>query len=489
MRWGRRQVYLELDGQGPQYAQLTRAMKGAILNGRLGAGSRLPPTRVLARELELSRITVLAAYEQLRAEGFIEGRVGSGSYVAHLQTKAPARPAASTTEIAAPSRFARRARTVLDRMIAVQHRGLRYNLQFGNPQINPLLNDIWARELARAATYTSLDVARSQGYEPLRVQVADYLGRRRGLNVSPDDVLIVSGSQQAFSLTARVLVDEGDSVVLEEPTYFGARHVFGTYGAKLHPVRTDDEGLVCAELPKQAPELICVTPSHQFPGGSVMSLQRRLDLLHYAATKRCWVLEDDYDGEFRYDTHPLAAMRSLDQHDRVIYVGTFSKVMFGGLRLAYMVLPQALREDFINAKYMDDFSCAAIEQAALAHFMESGGFERHLRRATKELRARREAVLEGLRQHAGDRVDIVDSPAGIHTVVWLRGYSHELAAELVDYAHDRGLGLYPIAPHYFKAPPRPGLLIGFCGLPVNALEEAMQLFGRCLDAFESRRQI
>jgi GntR family transcriptional regulator/MocR family aminotransferase len=236
-----------------------------------------------------------------------------------------------------------------------------------------------------------------------------------------------------------------------------------------------------------APALVCVTPSHQFPGGTVMSLQRRLDLLHYAASKRCWVLEDDYDGEFRYDSLPLAAMRSLDQHDRVIYVGTFSKVMFGGLRLAYMVLPRALREDFINAKYMDDFSCPAIEQAALAHFMENGGFERHLRRCTKELRARRDALLAGLRKYAGDRVDIVDSPAGIHTVVWLRGYSQALANELIDYAHERGLGLYPIAPHYFSPPARAGLLLGYCGLPVNALEEAMALFGECLDVFESRR--
>ncbi|HEY9131176.1 MAG TPA: PLP-dependent aminotransferase family protein [Dyella sp.] len=478
-------MYLELDGKGPQYAQLTRAMKSAILSGRLSAGSRLPPTRQLARELTLSRITVLAAYEQLRAEGFIEGRVGSGSYVTRLETKPPPRQIAP--DIAAPSCFAQRARATLDRTIAVQHRGLRYNLQFGNPQVNPLLNDIWARELSRAASYTSLDVVRSQGYEPLRIQVADYLGRRRGLNVSADDILIVSGSQQAFSLTARVLVDEGASVVLEEPTYFGARQIFGAYGAQLLPVGVDNDGLRCDELPAQAPALVCVTPSHQFPGGAVTSLQRRLDLLHYAASKRCWVLEDDYDGEFRYDSRPLAAMRSLDEHDRVIYVGTFSKVMFGGLRLAYMVLPQALREDFINAKYMDDFSCPAIEQAALAHFMENGGFERHLRRSTKELRARRDALLAGLREHAGDRVEIVDSPAGIHTVVWLRGYSHALAKELIDYAHERGLGLYPIAPHYFSPPERAGLLLGFCGLPVNAIEEAMVLFGQCLDAFEKKR--
>ncbi|WP_266168782.1 PLP-dependent aminotransferase family protein [Dyella subtropica] len=475
-------MFLELDGQGPQYAQLTRAIKAAILGGRLVAGARLPPTRALARDLDISRITVLAAYEQLRAEGFIEGRVGSGSYVTAIEHKpAPRHPART---IAAPSRYARRARAVQDRTIGLLHHGLRYDLQYGNPQVHPALNDLWARELARAATYTGQSGSRAQGLLALRQQICDYLARRRGVQAQPEDVLIVSGTQQAFALTARVLLDEGDRVVLEEPSYFGARQAFAAHGARLVPVRTDDEGLVCAELPRQTPRLIYVTPSHQFPSGSVLSLPRRLELLRYANTHRCWVMEDDYDSEFRYDSRPLTAMRSLDSSDRVIYVGTFSKVMFGALRLAYMVVPTALRDDFITAKYLGDFFCPMIEQAALAHFMESSGFERHLRHATKELKARRETVIQGLHRHAGDRVEIADSQAGMHVVVWLRGYNRARTEALIAYAHERGLGLYPMAPHYSKAPARQGLILGYCGLSSTGLNEAMQLFGYCLDALD-----
>ncbi|SFR95012.1 GntR family transcriptional regulator / MocR family aminotransferase [Dyella sp. OK004] len=475
-------MFLELDGQGPRYAQLTRALKAAILDGRLGAGTRLPPTRALARDLEMSRITALAAYEQLRAEGFIEGHVGSGSYVAAIETK-PAPPPSERT-IAAPSRYARRARAVADRTIGVRHHGLRYNLQYGNPQTHPALNDLWARELARAAAYTPQGGSRAQGLLSLREQVCDYLARRRGVQTRPEDVLIISGTQQAFTLTARVLLDEGDRVVMEDPTYFGARQAFGAHGAKLVPVRTDADGLVCSALPRNAPRLIYVTPSHQFPSGTVLSLQRRLELLRYAAEHRCWVIEDDYDSEFRYDSHPLHAMRSLDHSDRVIYVGTFSKVMFGSLRLAYMVVPAALRDDFVTAKYLSDFFCPVIEQAALAHFMESGGFERHLRHATKELKSRRDALIEGLHRHAGDRVEIANSQAGMHMVAWLRGYDYARAEALIDYAHEHGLGLHPMEPHYFKRPAQPGLILGYCALSTVELREAMQLFGRCLDAFD-----
>ena len=217
-----------------------------------------------------------------------------------------------------------------------------------------------------------------------------------------------------------------------------------------------------------------------------MLFRLRLELLRYADTHQCWILEDDYDGEFRYDAQPLAALRSLDEGDRVIYVGTFSKVMFGAMRLAYMVLPAVLRDDFVNAKFLEDFACPVIEQAALAHFMEDGGFERHLRQARKELKARRETLVRGLLEHAGERVEIVDSPAGMHVVAWLRGYDRARAEALIDLAHERGLGLYPMAPYYRHPPARQGLLLGYCGLSSIELRQAMQLFGRCLDDMDAR---
>ncbi|MFC3651832.1 PLP-dependent aminotransferase family protein [Dyella humi] len=475
-------MYLQLDGRGPLYDQLTRALKASILDGRIAAGTQLPPTRELAQELEISRTTVLTAYEQLRAEGFIDGRVGSGSFVSQLQTRPPVHH--DRTDIDAPSRYAQRVREVCNWDIPRLHRGLRYNLEYGYPMINPTLNNAWGRELARAAAYTRLNSLEAAGLSVLRKQTCDYLARRRGVQAQPDDVLIVSGTQQAINLTARVLVNEGDPVVLEEPHYFLAHQALVAHGARLVAVRTDEHGLVCDELPAQAPRLIYVTPSHHFPSGAVLSMQRRLDLLHYAEQHQCWILEDDYDGEFRYDAHPLAALRSLDEQDRVIYVGTFSKVMFGGLRLAYMVMPAALRSDFLGAKYLGDMACPVIEQAALARFMEDGGFERHLRMARKELKARREAVIAGLKEHARDRVEITDTPAGMHLVAWLHGYDAPRCQALIAHAAEYGLGLHPMAPLYLHTPERQGLLLGYCGLSVNELREAMRLFGQCLDHME-----
>ncbi|MEO8870725.1 MAG: PLP-dependent aminotransferase family protein [Granulicella sp.] len=478
-------VFLQLDGEGAAYQQLTRALKVAILDGSLHAGMRLLPTRALARELNMSRITVLAAYDQLRAEGYLQSRVGSGSYVCNLQLTPPLHPPRNGS-IAPQTRYAKRARSLSDRSIVRLHHGLQFNLQHGEVSNHPTLNHVWGRELARAAAYTPLERTASEGSLALREQVCKYLANRRGVRATADDVLIVNGSQQAFGLAARLLVDEGDPVVMEEPQYFGAWRSFAAHGAKLQAVRTDAEGLVCSELPKDSPRLICVTPSHQFPSGPVMSLSRRLELLRYAEANACWILEDDYDSEFRYDSQPLAALRALDQGDRVIYVGTFSKVMFGSLRLGYMVLPAALRQDFANAKYLSDMGGLAIEQAAMAHFMESGAFERHLRLVGKTLKQRREVMLEELRRHAGDRVQIADSHAGMHVVVWLPEYSYPQQDELIEYAHDLGLGLYPIAPFYQERPTVPGLILGYCGLSISELREAMRLFGSCLDVIDAR---
>lgn len=475
-------MYLELDGRGPLYDQLTRALKLAIQDGRIAVGTQLPPTRELAEELELSRTTVLAAYEQLRAEGYIDGRVGSGSYVSDLHPKPITHHA--DTAIPAPSRYAQRAREVRNWDIPRLHRGLRYDMQYGHPILNPALNNAWGRELTRAAAYTRLNISEVAGLSSLRQQTCDYLARRRGIQIQPDDVVIVSGTQQAINLTARVLLNEGDRVVLEDPHYFSAHQALVAHGAHLVPVPVDDDGIVCSKLPEDSPRLIVVTPSHQFPTGSVLSMQRRQELLQYADRHQCWIMEDDYDGEFRYDAHPLAALRALDEQDRVIYVGTFSKVMFGGLRLGYMVLPATLRLDFINAKYLHDIACPVIEQAALAHFMEDGGFERHLRLARKELKTRRETLIAALKEYARDRVQVCDTPSGMHLSVWLRGYDAARCRALVDYARDRGLGLHPMAPLYLNTPEKQGLMLGYCGLSVPDLREATQLFGQCLDHFE-----
>ena len=475
-------MHLQLDGRGPLHAQLTRALKGAMFAGRVGHGARLPPTRLLARDLGVSRNTVLAAYEQLRAEGFLDGRVGSGSYVTP-PLQAMRQVNAQPTWIEPQSAYARRLRTIHDhgKVPGARSPMARYAFQYGAPLTNPALSTAWARELSHAAAYARPGYPMTQGVPALREAVCDYLARRRGIQTKPADVLIVNGTQQALSLTSRILFDEGAEVAIEEPQYFAAREVLQSNGAQLCPIPVDENGLVTDALPARTPKLICVTPSHQFPSGAVMSLSRRLSLLDYAERRGSWIFEDDYDGEFRYGSKPIAALRSLDEHDRVIYVGSFSKALFPALRMGYLIMPAPLRNDFIAAKWMEDFGSAAIEQAALANFIQDGGFERHLRRSAKTLEERRSALLEGLRACSKGRLAIADSRAGMHIVVWLTGRSRAEGEALIAHAVGHGLGLHPIAPYYLAPPDRAGLLMGFASLSVLEIEEAVQVFARCLD--------
>jgi GntR family transcriptional regulator/MocR family aminotransferase len=280
-----------------------------------------------------------------------------------------------------------------------------------------------------------------------------------------------------------VLLDPGDDVAIEEPQYNAITKVLQVHGANLVPVPVDGNGLRCALLPEKPPRLVCVTPSHQFPTGALLSLPRRLELLEYARRQRSWIFEDDYDGEFRYNTRPHAALRALDA-SRVIYVGTFSKAMFPSLRLGYVVVPTGLRDDFLVAKRLADFASAGIEQTALARFMADGGFDRHLRRTAKTLKQRRAALFGGLARHAGERVEVADSRAGMHLVVWLRGYDAARGDAFIEHARSRGLGLHSIRPYYLEPPDRAGLLLGYGALTEGAIQEAMRLFGQCLDEVE-----
>jgi GntR family transcriptional regulator / MocR family aminotransferase len=471
------ELNLSFDGRGPFHGQLTRALRTAIIDGRLRVRSRLPSSRLLAQDLGIARNTVLAAYEQLRAEGYVEGRVGSGSFVARIVAASKSLPIAST-RAPAQTAFMRRART-LGPMAAVRPK-IRYNLQYGEPTLNPKITNAWRKELGQAALYTHPGYPRVQGLVELREAVCDYLARRRGINADPDSVLVVNGTQQALSLTAQVLVEKGTGVVMEDPQYFATRRVMTAFGARLTGVPVDEDGLDTSRLPRRAPKLICVTPSHQFPLGSVLSLARRAALLAYAERHQAWILEDDYDGEFRYGSQPLAALRALDVNDRVIYVGTFSKVLMPSLRLGYMILPQALKEDFLLAKRLSDFGSPAIEQAAAARFVSSGSFERHLRLSSRLLKARRSALLDALRRHGGKQVEVRDSEAGMHLVAWLKGYDAKRLERLVALARERGLGLHPIAPLYLRAPAACGFLMGYASLSVAELQAAMAIFGTCL---------
>ncbi len=412
-------MYLTLDKKGTLYDQIARAIKLEILEGRIAAGARLPSTRALATALGVARKSVLQAYELLCAEELAIARGGSGTRVAIVS---PATRPRSRAGIIPVSRYAARMLSLSPVTLAGAHASGRpkYNLLYGEPLVDPGLFHSWRRKLAAAALRAGPTYPAAGGYLPLRRAIADYLVRRRGVLCNAADILIVAGTQQALTLAERVLVNPGERVVVEDPHYQLAVHSLLAHGAEVRSARTDDEGLVIGELPQRRTKLVFVTPSHQFPSGVVMSLNRRLELLKWAARTGSWIFEDDYDTEFHAGGRPLPALRSLDLADRVLYVGSFSKSLFPSLRLGYIVCPAALRDALYKAKLLDDLGSPSVEQAALATFIQSRQYEKHLRKSVKELIHRRRTVIDALQHLAGSHIDIGPHQAGMHFVVWFR---------------------------------------------------------------------
>jgi len=470
-------MHLQLDRNGPRYAQLARALRQAILSGQLPAGSKLPSTRSLSEQLGLSRNTVLRAYEQLRVERLGVMREGSGTYVGQIKPRRA--PIVRPSAVHAQSAYAARLRELPPLTLSSGASDLRYELQYGAPMVNTKLVSAWGRALAAAAARTNTSYPHPQGLLELRESICRFLATWRGVVASPEDIVIVSGAQQALSLVARIVLDEGATATIEDPHYQLALHCLRAHGAKVVGVRTDEEGLVVGDLPAAA-RLVHVTPSHQFPSGVAMSPTRRQQLLEFAEKNSCWIFEDDYDGELSYSARPVATLRSMDARDRVIHVGSFSKAMFPSLRMAYVVCPRGLRADLVRAKAMDDLGCPAIEQAAMRALFERGSLERHLRASVVELRRRRSALLEGLAQHAPDRIQVIDTQLGMHVVGWLPGFDGPSLDRLIESARRRGLGLHSILPYYQVPPPQPGLLLGFASLFPRQIDAATKVLGECL---------
>jgi GntR family transcriptional regulator / MocR family aminotransferase len=475
----------QLDGQGALFEQLARALKREILAGHYSPGTQLPATRTLATVLGVSRNTVLGAYELLCAEQLASARPGSGTHVTRIKTAPELKEAHRVVE--AQSRYSARTRNLSPVTLSGVKPASRYNLQYGEPLVRPQLFASWRRKLVAAAVAGESRYPAAAGLFRLRQAIANYLLRRRGISCNPEDVIVVGGTQQALAVVARAVLDEGQSVVIEDPYYQLTQHALLAYGVRLTRVRVDADGLVAAELPKRPPRLIVVTPSHQFPSGTVMSLGRRIELLRYAAQHKCWVFEDDYDGEFQFAGRPLPALRSLDIGERVLYAGSFSKTLFPGLRLGYVVCPTALRDDIYMAKALEDLGCSSIEQTALAAFLETRMYERHLRKSLSELRSRRQALLDGLSRHLGDKIDVAAAPRGMHVVVWFRALSYATLGLLISRAAQKGLGLYSINPYYQSPPAKPGLIVGFAGLTPSELRTATAILARCYDEVVAAR--
>jgi GntR family transcriptional regulator / MocR family aminotransferase len=468
-------------GSGPLFRQVYLGLRKAILSGAFQDGGRLPSTRELAQQLGVSRTVVLLAYDQLLAEGFTQGRSGSGTYVAAGVGMRRGAPAGDLVRLPL-ARFGKSAAAAWSKINVPLRRTpvLPYDFAYGRSDVETFPFALWRRLLlkcARKASTADLDYGHASGNTNLRAAICVHLRRSRAVNCDPEQVIVVNGSQQALDLIARVLFEPGDPVAVEDPSYQGTTEVLRAAATRLTPVPVDEQGLDPARLPRGA-RAVFVTPSHQFPTGAILPLSRRLALLDWAKRRDAAVIEDDYDGEFRYDGQMLESLQGLDRSARVIYIGTFSRTVFSALRIGYLVVPKSLVAAFSAAKWLCDRHTPSLEQETLAEFISGGMYERYLRRVRRRNASRREALLDSVRRHLRDRVTITGEAAGAHVVLWPTFRIAEDA--LIAAAASRGVGVYGMSPYYLRPATRTGVLLGYSRMTENNIQEGIRRLGRAL---------
>ena len=461
------------------YRQVYEGYRQAIVDGNLRPGQRVPSTRVLAAELGISRIPVMSAYAQLLAEGYFESRIGSGTMVAKsllIRRAAPqSKGKPSGTSTANQRKVSKRCGGVPNVENFYRRRGVK---PFSVSQIAfehfPL--QIWNRLVtrhSRRASARSLDYGDPMGSQDLREVIASYLRTARGVRCETEQIVIVSGSQQGLEIATRVLLDPRDRVWMEEPGYSFARSIFGMSGFEVVPVAVDAEGLEVAEGVKQCgnARAVLVTPSHQYPLGVTMSASRRLQLLDWAARQGAWIIEDDYDSEYRYEGLPITSLQGLDRHGRVVYIGTFSKVLFPSLRLGYVVLPGDLVERFLAVRFALDISPPTFHQMVVADFIREGHFSRHIRRMRLIYGERRSTLIRCMGEELGEAAEVPGAPTGLHLSVVIDGIAdREIAAR----ASERNLSLTALSSFYMGKKSRQGFVLGFGSTPVEEIPAAVR---------------
>ncbi len=471
----------------PLHRQLYEQIRTAILTGRLRSHQRLPASRQLAQSLGISRTTVTQSYDQLMSEGYLQTQVGAGTFVCaqipdellqaehnsqshksnsyqQFDRQTPHRSALDlqTSNFEKPnlrlSTYGHQLQTTEDRIFL---QDCELSFRYGIPAMDlfpmPSWRRIWNRCGGSDTQWMDYS-AEPMGYGPLREQIAQYVAQARAVRAQPEQIIVTNGTQQALSLIVRLLIDPGDAIALENPGYLSARRLFSSGGAALLPIPVDSEGLqiegpnsltTCSAnlmaLSGQPPKLVYVTPSHQFPTGVLMSLSRRLALLQWAQQANALIIEDDYDSEFRYSGRPVPALEGLDSHDRVLYVGTFSKVMFPGLRLGYIVLPPDLIPLFRRAKWLSDRQGSLIDQQALSAFISEGHLAKHVRRMRGIYEQRRRSLIEALNLSAD--VEILGDASGLHVMARLPTQQSDRA--IIAQAKQRGVSLFSAQEHYW----------------------------------------
>lgn len=462
----------------PTYRWLYAAMRAEILNGRLRPGTRLPATRDLANQYGLSRGTIVSAFDELKSEGYVEGSIGSGTYVSKILPEELLQVASESGSKATSQKRTRRRISDYGRRVCLfpnlqirPTRAFRPNL----PALDLFPATLWTQTTTRRLRCASTNLLLAcdpMGYGPLRNAVADYLNTSRGVKCVPEQVAIVSGVQEALDLVARLFLDPGDKVCMENPGYPGAAMAFEAVGAKVSAIRLDGEGMELREQRLRGSRLVYITPGHQFPMGMTMSLPRRLALLEWARKSSALIFEDDYDSEYRYEGRPVPALQGLDRNGLVLFAGSFSKVLFPSLRLGYLVIPSDLVDYFAATLSVTTRHAPLLEQAVLCDFITEGHFARHLRRM-REIYAERLAVLlEGARQNLTGLMEISGVEAGLQTAgILCNGTDSEFAAKA---AAKRGVDTIPLTWYNRGRIEREGLQLGFAAVDTREIRRGVR---------------
>ncbi|AOZ03849.1 DNA-binding protein [Cupriavidus sp. USMAHM13] len=472
--------------------QLYDIIRQEILAGTLVAGSKLPASRMLAKEVGVSRNTVLYAYEQLLAEGYVTASTGSGTFVSHSFPDHSAlhhgKAQSGTTPVPAvqqnPNRFtlSRRGQHLVSHASASDRQWGAFVA--GVPDVSLFPHAVWARLLNkvwRAPRPELLTYAHNGGYPPLKRVLAEHLRLVRSVRCEPDQIILTTGIHQAIDLIGRLLADPGDKAWMEDPGYWGTRSLLTNAGIETLPVPVDQEGIAPdAAMLQDPPRFIFVTPSHQYPLGMVMSLPRRRMLLEYARQRGAWLVEDDYDSEFRFEGRPLASLQGLDEHDRVIYMGTFSKTLFPGLRMGFMVLPKPLAPHFATAQSELFREGQLVQQAVLAEFIEEGHYATHIRRMRQRYAQRQGLLREAIATRFGADWPTSTHEAGLHMVMHLPAGTDDLGISMA--ARTQGLSARPLSRYYSDtSTPQQGLLLGYACVPEETIGPAFHKLAEVIE--------
>lgn len=473
---------LDAEANMPMYRQLYEYLQQAILNGRLRPGQRLPATRILAAELGVSRNTVMLAFDDLLSEGYLEGRTGSGTYVTETLPdnllQVPKEEEREKPTCPHEIGFSQRGAILAEMPIGtIDSRDDIRPFQHGLPALDEFPYEIWSRLAARqlrSMPSHGLSYNCAAGFPPLREAIADYLRTARAVRCEASQVIIVNGAQQALNMVTRLLLDAGDAAWMEDPGYIGALRAMLGAGIRPIPIPINEEGLDVeyGRALNSGARLAYVTPSHQFPLGVTMSVCRRLQLLEWAEENDAWIMEDDYDSEYRYCGRPLSSLQGLDVNERVIYLGTFSKVLFPALRMGYLVVPENMTEGFIAAKTVIDRHNPTFEQMVLTHFIEEGHFTRHIRRMRLLYEARQEVMCQAIEAEFKGQLRIDFADAGMHVVVWLpEEWDDQTAARR---AEEAGIITAPISGYTEMHKQPPGLVLGYAGFSEEKIRSSVR---------------